>query len=293
MAKTSYLDIPDGYDALFFKGLQSGDRFTIPRIRVKSQFLSRAKIKNLTLKSLAVSEAPAWAALSDAERAAWSAAGAAAKMTGFTAFIHDIDYRRKAGVSGYATPSTLYQALVGALEISAPATGLQIEQPHPYQYFVQKKIPGTRDQFSPVPITESFGLPLTIAISWSTALTSLGAGSGARFFAKVFSSYQGLSLETIVQIPFGLSDAWQRTSATLSSVVGPVTGYAVYIEVVNCTGTLYFDDVSIEHNSQNWARDPNCNSIQSTFTKAFAQVPRHWAATNLTDGAGFHSVYFH
>jgi len=50
--------------------------------------------------------------------------------------------------------------------------------------------------------------------------------------------------------------------------------------------------VSIVHTGLNWARDPFCNSIQTSFTNAFYQIPKHWSAETITDGAFFRSVYY-
>lgn len=292
VAKVSYIDIPSGYDTIFKKALQPGDRFTFSRVRIKDQFLSRNRVRGITQKSLLVSLAPVWAAMSDSERAAWATASAVSGLSGWKGFVYDTGARRRAAISGYATPNDIYQAQVGRIEVESPATGLTIEQPHPLTYYVYKKVTGTRSQYNPVQVTESFGFPLEIGISWHTDLVSAGADPRARFYCKVYSSYQGTDIETVLEIPFGLTDAWQQATATLSSVVGPVQGYAAFIEVYNATGNLYFDNVVIKHNGVNWVRDPDCNNVGQTFTKAFFQIPRHWAPVDITDGADFGSVYF-
>lgn len=292
MAKVRYLSIPLGLEQAYWSGLQPGDRFTFSSIRVKDLFLSRSRLKGLTQKSLLTSLAPVWQALSDAEKSAWVSAGTFAKLSGFKAFVLDTAARKRAALSGYATPNNLYQGTVGRIEVESPATGLQIEQSHPLTYFVQKKVPATRSQYTPVQVTENFSLPLEIAISWHTDLTALGGDARARFFVVIYSSYQGQTLETILEIPFGMSDDWQRASASISSVKGLIRGYSAFIEVFNARGNLYFDDVSISHNTQNWARDAQCLNISQAFTKAFFQVAKHWFATNISDGADFGSFYF-
>lgn len=292
MAKVSYVNIPAGLEGLYAKALQPVDRFEFSRVSVKRQFLSRAIVKGITQRSLFVSLAPIWAAMSPTEQAAWAAAGASQNYSGWKMFVQDTSYRMKAGVSGYATPSTIYQCNVGRIEVVAPATGLQIEQPHPSSYFVQKKVAGTKAQYAPVEIYEPFSLPLTIGISYHTDLIAEGASPRARFFCNVISSYQGLDIVTPVAIDFGLSDAWQHATATLSTVVGLPRYYEAYIEVYNARGNLYFDDVNIYHGAENWARDPRCLNIDEGFTRAFFQVPAHWAPTNLSDGAQFDSFYF-
>ena len=292
MAKVSYIDIPAGYEEIYKRALQPGDRFTFSRVRVKDIFLSRSRVKGITQKSMLVELAPVWAAMSAGDKADWEAAGAASGLTGWKQFVVDTAERRKAGHAGYATPSTIYQSEVGRIEIESPATGLTIEQPHPLTYYTYRKVAGTRSQYNPVLVTEAFSFPIEIGISWKTDLATLDSDARARFYLQIFSSYQGRDIETILEIPFGMSDDWQSATASLSSVVGPVQSYAAFIEVYNCTGSLYFDNVAITHTGQNWARDPDCNNVSQSFTKAYAQIPRHWAAVDIFDGADFGSYYF-
>ena len=292
MAKVSYISIPAGFEDIYKKALQPGDRFTFSRVRVKDVFLSRTRVKGVTQKSIMVELGPVWQAMSAGDKADWEAAGAASGLTGWKQFVVDTAERRKAGHAGYATPNTLFQSEVGRIEVESPATGLTIEQPHPLTYYVYRKVPGTRSQYNPVLVTESFGFPVEIGISWHTDLTAIDGNARARFYLQIFSSYQGTDIETILEIPFGMSDEWQSATAELSSVVGPVQSYGAFIEVYNARGSLYFDNVSITHNGQNWARDPDCNNVAQAFTKAFAQIPRHWAPVDISDGADFGSFYF-
>jgi len=292
MAKVSYIQIPAGMETQYARGLQSGDRFQFSRIRIKDMFLSRSRVKGITIKSMLTQLAPVWAALTQGERDDWEAAGLASNLHGWKMFVQDTAARRRNGQSGYATPNTIYQSMVGRITVAAPATGLQLEQAHPSTYFVQKKVTGTKSQYSPQAVSEPITLPLTIGISWKSDLTAEGASPRARFFCIVYSSYQGRDIETVLEIPFGLSDDWTSDTATLSTVLGPVRGYSAFIEVYNARGDLYFDNINITHNGENWTRDPNCNNISQNFTRAFFQVARHWVATNPADGTDYGSVYF-
>ena len=292
MAKVSYLQIPSGLEDAYKRGLQSGDRFQFSRIRLKNLFLSRSRVKGITEKSLLVSLAPEWQAFTVPQQAAWTSADNESKMSGWKAFVKDTAARLRAGISGRATPHDLYQALVGRIEIDYPSTGLLIEQAHPSAYFIQRKITGTKSQYSPVEIDEFFTLPLTLGISYKSALTSTGAGARARFYCVVYSSYQGTDIETVVSCDFSLSHDWERKTATLYAVKGKIIGYSAFIEVKDARGNLYFDNVSLFHNSAEWARDPYCNLIEQNFTRAFFQVARHWVAVNPNSGADFGSFYY-
>lgn len=292
MGKVSYIGLPPGYEDAYKKALQPGDRFQFSRVRVKDLFLSRSRVKGITQRSQLVALAPVWQAFSAPEKAAWDSAGAESGLTGWKQFVVDTTERRKAGLSGYATPNTLYQSEVGRILVESPATGLLIEQAHPLTYYVRRKITGTRSQYQPVAVLEPFGFPLTIECSWKTDLTAIDGSARARMYAVVYSQYQGRTIETVLELPFGMSDDWTRDSASLSTVLGLVKGYSVFMEVYNATGNLYFDNVVVQHNSENWARDPDCNNVAQSFTKAFYQVARAWVAVNPTEGADYGSIYF-
>lgn len=292
MAKTSYQLIPPEFDAQYKKALQSGDRFQFPRVRRKIIFSSRSKKKGLTQKSLIPILSPVWASFTIGEKDAWNSAGVASNLTGWKLFLKDTALRIANEISGYATPNDLYQAKVGRLSITSPATNIKIAQLHPQTYYVNRKVQGTRSQYEPVKIVEVFGLPIEIKASFKTVLTSAGVGAYAKFYVIVYSNYQGRIIENKAEIDMGLSTDWTRQTVSVSSVTGIFTGYTIFFEVYNATGDVYFDDIEANHSGHNWARDPNCDDIDQAFTKAFAQIPKHWIDIDVPDGAFFGSVYY-
>ena len=291
MVRTSFIEIPSGLDTSYKKVIQSGDRFILPHVKVKRLFSYRYRIKGLTQKSLMVELAPVWNAFSTGTRNAWNDAGAQCGMNGWRLFVQDTATRRANSISGYATPLIECQNKVGRMTVSSPALGLTIIQPHPQTYYINRKVSGTRSQYEPVPIVENVSLPVNIAISYKSTLTSVGSGARARFYITLYSSYQGRDLENYCVIDFSLSHDWERKTASISGIIGVFRGYTAYIEIFNANGTLLFDNVEIEHSGLNWARDPFCNSIQTSFTKAFYQIPRNWAPLSITSGAQYGSVY--
>ncbi len=291
MAKTSYITIPAGLDTQYKKVIKSGDRFIVPRVSVNTIFNSRAKRKGITQRSVFVQLSSIWQNFTQETRDAWELAGAESNMSGWKQFLQDTATRKKMNISGYAMPSTLYQNKVGRISITSPATGLTIMQLHPQSYYVNKKVKGTRSQYEPAQITENLDLPIDLAISYKSNLTALGADSYAKFFVVVYSSYQGRNIENVCEIPFALSHDWERLTNSISNVIGVFRGYNAFIEIHNCRGTLLFDNVNIEHSGLNWARDPYCNAIERTFTKAFYQIPKNWGVETITNGAQYASVY--
>lgn len=292
MAKTSFQLIPAQYLADYKKTLQTGDRFQFARVRVKNKFISRERIKGLTQRSLIPEATILWNGLTSLQRTAWQNAGAVSNTTGWKLFLRDYSFRVKNGISGIATPSLLYQVEVGKLLVEAPATSLKIAQYHPQTYWVSRKVPRTRSMREPVLVTENFDLPLTISLSYSADLTSLGAGSFASFYCILYSHYQGRIIETKCEIPFNFSQAWTTATATITRALGAMRGYTAFMEIHNARGVVYVDNINIEHSGQNWCRDPLCNDIDQSFTKAFAQIPKNWAPLDISEGAFFGSVYY-
>jgi hypothetical protein len=292
MAKTSYQLIPPELDLSYKKALQSSERFIFPRVRRKTLFISRNRKKGITQKSLIPILSPVWQALTEGERDAWNSAGAVANMTGFRLFIRDKSLRIANDIEGFATPNNLYQTTVGTLIVNAPATSLKIQQLHPEKYWVSKKVKGTRSQYEPKEVIEDFQIPLQIKINYKADLTESGGVAKARFYCIVYSHYQGLTFENICEIPFTLQQDWTSAEATISSVIGKDRGYTAFIEIENAQGTLYFDNIEINHSGQNWARDPHTLDIDQSFTKAFYQIPKHWAPVDIPDSAFYGSLYY-
>jgi hypothetical protein len=292
MAKTSFLDIPDGFDFAYKKALNSSDRFVFPSIRVKPIFQSRRRKKGVTQKSLMPLCSQLWAGFSSGEKSGWISAGLIMNLSGFKLFLQDQTLRVQNEMEGVSTPSNIYQTKVGRCSVSDPATKLLLTQLHPLNYWVSRTIRGTKGMREPVLITENFALPLQIKISYKTNLNSISENYRARFYAVVYSLYQGRTIENIVEIPFTLDSDWVSASATLSQVIGLAKSYALYIDLFNVRGDLFIDNVEANHSGFNWARDPYCRDIDQAFTKAFYQVPKHWVAVDIEVGDFFGSLYY-
>lgn len=291
MAKTSYQLIPSGLDISYKKTLQSGDRFIYPRVSVKRLFYSRSRLKGLTEKSLLPSLSIAWNSFDSTTQDAWTSAGAQMNLKGFKMFIKDTALRLKNNMTGYSVPSVLHQAKFGRLHIESPANSIFITQLHPLNYWVSKKVTGTRNEYVPLKVIESFDLPLDIKISYKANLTSVGASPSATFYCEVYSNYQGRTITTLCTIYFVFDTDWREAVASITSVVGEVRGYSAFMKINDAVGDLYIDNIEINHSGHNWARDPYCNDLNQGFTKAFYQVAKHWEAISISNGAQFDSFF--
>lgn len=291
MAKTTYVSIPPGSEDLYYRGLNVNDRLVYGRMTRKDTLLSKKRIKGITNLSLLPQIADLWSALSAAEKDDWSDAGAECNLNGWRLFVKDTSIRIKNEIGGVATPSPFHQAWVGQIHIEAPASQIHLTQLHPRAYWIKRKVPKTHNMYEPVLITEDFVLPLKIGLNYKSNLTSTGAGSYARLVGDVWHSYQGVDIITPLVVPLDFLTDWKHSENTLSSAIGHIIAYNLNIELFNLTGDLFFDNIIAQHSGQNWARDAFCQNIDTTFTRAFYQIPKNWIPTILPDGAEYDSIY--
>jgi hypothetical protein len=257
----------------------------------KLEFFSYKKKKGLSARSLLPQIAEAWNALSDLQKLNWKTAGAESNLTAYRLFVQDKTARILNDFEGNATPSLLHQSWIGNLKIESPASSMKILQVHPRSYYIWKKVGGKKGMYQPVLVTEDFALPLKISLNYKTVLTASGPSPSAKFYADVWHSYQGIDRHTLLEISMGLNDDWQNKEATLTTAPTYVIGYTLYFELSDLTGDVYFDNVKAEHSGQNWVRDSVCKDINQGFTRAFYQIPKHWAAVDLPAGAQYDSIY--
>ena len=142
-----------------------------------------------------------------------------------------------------------------------------------------------------VKLEEVFGFPLDLELRYKADLVPTGPTQSARYFARVWSSYQGVDRYTDCVVNISPDTDWVLGTASISNVIGHVIGYTLYIEIIGYTGEVLFDNIRAVHGGTNWALDPRCDKINKTFTKGFALVPPFWVAVSLPAGATFLSNY--
>jgi len=291
MAKTSYLDIPPELEEKYYSGLQTLDRFIIPRIKVKTILLSKTRKQETTARSYLSQCAALWNNFTNEQKQAWKDVDPYSHPNGWRAFVADQCIRISLGLEGVATPNQYHQDMVGKLLIVEPAEEIKLIQPHPSSYWVYQKVVGKKNMYEPVEVTESFSLPFKITISYKSDLISTGAGSFARFYASIRHLYQGQNLnhDEIIEIP--LSSVWASQNTTISTLTGLAISYNLYLHLYKVRGTLLIDNVKSEHSGSNWARDSLCKEIEQSFTRGFYQIPEHWGSITLPTGASYLPIY--
>lgn len=291
MAKTSYLTIPVGWEEIIKKSMCSGSRFFNARVRRNDTLLSKKRKKGVSQRSLLPQISLLWADLTTEQKELWATCASVMNLNSWQLFVQEMCIRIINDMSLSKTPVLTHQSWVGHIKLVSGANEIKLVQPHPSSYYVLKKVSGTKSQYNPVLVSEGFGLPLNIGISYKSNLTADGPNPYVKFYAKIWNSYQAVDDEHILTIDLDLVNDWETVEATLSTLRGTVIAYALYIECHDVVGDLYVDNIKAVHNAQNWVRDPFMKSFATTFTKAFYQIPKNWAAEILPDGAEYDTVY--
>lgn len=291
MAHISYQDINPADAQKFFTGMTASSRFFNSQIKIKVVHSIRHYIKSLVKRSFLPQIALLWNALDTTTKDLWTSCGAYAGLNGYRTFVQEQSQRLHQNLSVPNTPSIYHQGKYGHLHIGGSAVQIKIAQYHPSMYYVNHKVKGVNGLYAPVAVNESMSLPLTIGLSYKAVLSATGATQRARFYAIVYSSYQGVDRENLVEIDFLNDSVWHIATAIISQTLGHFMGYTLYFEIYGYTGDLYFDNIQATHSAVNWARDKRCYSIAQTFSNSYYQIPAHWSAIELPAGATYKSNY--
>jgi len=291
MATIGALNIPPALKSAFEKLMGIVDNRNRGAVRKIGYIQSRQKILSLTNRSLLPQVKALSAGLTAGEITAWKNAGAVDGKNWYNLFTQDTCYRLKYGIAGLAVPSILHQYMVGRLEIKAPADSAILKQFHPNLYYVSKKMSSTSTVMQDVAITEALMLPLSIGVSYRGNISPTDAGSICRFYAKIYSRYQGTTIETDVSIPFDYVTDWKRATATSSSIIGVVSHYDLCLEFIGCRGWFEWDNVVADHTGTNWARDKRCNDVNNELSRTNYMIEKSWEEQTLPSGSAFSSVY--
>lgn len=302
MARTQFVDVPDELKNLEAAAVERRDRFFLgvaqghKRLPSKAEkrLLKRPAVINSPMEgrgSLFRYLAPLWRTLTPTQKDVWKDAAVFSSLSNWQLFVSDNAARIRNSLTLEVPPSELWQVRTGRFLIEAPASEIILKQEHPQSYWVARKIVGQSWKRELVNILETFSLPLQIQIRYKSDLTPEGPTQSARYFARIWTSYQGQDIETDFEIPFSASTDWTLESVTTSGLRGIIIGYTLFIEIIGYRGELLFDNIRAIHGGTNWARDPRCDAIDMTFKKAFAVVPPFWIPVSLPAGSSFSTVF--
>lgn len=302
MAKTQAIEVSDELRPLFNKTFEQRDRFVYGVLQGHKRILSRRKRRELSRVPVFNSPmigrgslfrflAPLWGELNPTQKNTWRNSGQVTGLTNWQLFISDNAARIRHSLTLSVPPSDLWQVKAGHFKIEAPASEIILKQDHPLDYWEVSKVRGQSWKRELVLIRESFGFPLTLALRYKSDLTAEGPTQSARFFARIWTSYQGQDIETDVAINLNPSTDWTFDQVTVTGLKGYFVGYTLFFEIKGYRGELLFDNIEANHSGQNWARDMRCNFINQKFTKAFALVSPYWQVVSLPEGSSFLSVY--
>ena len=302
MALTNTITVPDELKNLSKKSLELRDRFILGAVqghrrepsKNEKRLLKRVAIVNSPMEgrgSLFRYLKPLWQELTTEQKALWTTAGLISGLSNWQLFISDNAERIKNSLTTGVAPSNLWQVRAGRLLIQAPANVLILRQDHPQSYYIARKIVGSSYKNELVKLQENFGFPLTIGIRYKSNLVANGPVHVARYFARVWTSYQGEDIFTDYPINFTLVTDWTYSELEITGTRGIIIGYTLFLDIIGYRGELLYDNIRAVHGGTNWALDPRCDNISKIFTKGFALVPPFWIPVSAPTGAQYFSAY--
>lgn len=291
MAKTGSITVADELKNLQRNALEQSDRFLLSVVQGHKSLPSDARRKAIKEQSLFKFLSPLWRALTPTEKSLWKTAAGFSGINGWQLFISDNAARVRSDLPLDVQAVDLWQVRAGHLVIEPPASEILLEQAHPLTYYISQKIAGAPWKNEMVLLQENFSFPLDLEIRYKTDLTATGPEQRARYYAEVWTSYQGQDIKTIYAIDFNPSTDWTLGTLEISRPRGIIVGYTLFLDIYGYTGSVLFDNIRAVHGGTNWALDPRCDAIDKTFKKAFAIVPPFWVPKSAPSGATFQSQY--
>jgi hypothetical protein len=299
MARVQSVDFPDELRDLYNKTYEKRDRFILGVVQSHKHLLSRTQ-KNLLRRTAIVNSpqqgrgslfkylSPFWRSLTNEAKNNWRERAVFSHWTNWQLFISDSAARIRNDISFPVLPKEETQVHAGIISISPPDSKVIIEQEHPQDYYISSRIRGGKGKREVVHVRETFSLPLSFTISYSSDLSAVGSFQEFRIFARIWHSYQGEDLYTDLDLQVSSSSDWVRVSSSISKIKGILISYSLIIHIEGYTGEVFFDNIKIVHSGTNWARDKICKEINKNFIKGFAVVLPNWRAAAI----GEHSVFF-
>lgn len=291
MAKSSFIYLSPSSEDAYNNNVSRADRLVFSSLRKNIPELNRWRKKTVLGFSKMKESAAAWQSLAPSVCDDWHDAGVVCGLTGWQLFLQEKSIRLSVGNMDDPTPSIYHQGNVGFFSLVGDAPVIFIEQAHPFGYFVKTKVTGKQKMFSPSFVTEKLTLPFTFGLSYKADLTATDIDAEAYLSVVIRRLYQGETIEEEFFVPLDLQTDWVSASSTVSALVGSFTSYTIKLKLYHLTGALFVDNIKAEHTGQNWVFDPFCDDINEQPSRAFYEVPRHWAVSEISDGCFFESVY--
>lgn len=252
------ITLPAGIDIIYNKTLRMYDISVLCNVGKNPQFFPRSKTYTLREITYLFNIAYAWGALTQGEKDNWALAGDVIGLHGYNLYVQEKSYRMKNGIGGIVQPSLYHQFMVGHISIPNSDNYCLIRQSNSHRIY----------------------FPATFELCYKTNLTSAGVGATARLY---FSWTRYLSGQNIIEtqiIEMPLSSAWTTEKISVITQGGLKGRWELNIELYNCYGDIWFDNVIVEYNGAWKNNDPLCDDVS-----------KYWYQDFMPEGGILESIY--
>lgn len=269
----------------------------------------RSQRKRLRYTSDFQDSAVEWANLDEPTKEDWIALGAEYGLTGWQAFLQRATLQAQLGATRYGVlpvgqayfgggseidnygTNAIANYRMGTLYIASDTISATLEQDHPQNYNIRRRIPLSKRVFETVAVNEVVLLPLTIGISWRMITDSDYENIAARFYARIeYETEEGTDyLEQ--GFDFEPSNEWQRDTLEIAEAPGTILGYALFIDVAGMEGRFEFDNILAYHTATNWAIDATCDNVNPTYLPQWGDINKTWQVSSTGGDVFLESRY--
>lgn len=238
-----------------------------------------------------------WAGLTDLQRNDWSTVAQAYALTGWQLFVQRGTeqqlrgptelgaYSYAAAYYGYGSdeennnPGEFANYKAGHFQILSNPGEIILQQNHPQNYNIRRRIPQSLQVFETVSVEEQLLLPLTIGVSYRTMMEEAGASPNIEFYARIEYDDGGSSAYDEQGFTLELEHGWTRETLIITSAPGDILGYSLCFRFTDVIGDIAFDNIESTHTATNWAIDPFCNDVAPVYLPQWGDINHTWASS--------------
>ena len=258
MALIMGITIPAGIEIIYNKTLKMYDISVMCNVGKNPRFFPRSKKYSLRQVTYLFTIAYAWSFFSDSLKNDWNFAANVTGQHGYNLYVQDKSYRIKNVIGSSANPSLYHQYLVGHIKIEAPADSAKIVQYN-----------STRVDF-----------PASFELCYHTKLVASGADPYVKLKFIWTRYYQGQNIENEEVINLPLISGWDKSKQWITQQTGIRGKWRIELEINDCTGDIWFDNVFPMYGGEIKVNDPFC-----------ADVVKWWEKKDMGSGTTLETVY--
>lgn len=263
----------------------------------KKTIAEQERLRNMSILPVASAD---WNELTAAEKKEWRDFGKNHGMSCWQAFVqarqvNEVLNNSELGESTFAdlyigggSRSDIYNISefanfkVMRLEIQPGVEPLVLIQEHLQNYKIRRRVPQSNQTFEVIDVSEVVNSDIEYGLSYNSSDLTINPTNPPAVMLELFHEHENVIQKTTDRFEINATTGWTRTTKTIKRPPGAVLRYNLVIDLADSFGVVDFDNISLIHDSTNWAFDPTCDNATLDFNDIYAEVVRPWQCAERT-----------